>query len=209
MTSAAPVAFYFEFSSPYGYIASQVADDLEQRIGRALDWRPILLGPVFKVTGTSPLTQVPLKGDYSKRDFDRSARQLKVPYRHPDNFPIGTVAACRAFYWLKDRDPAAARKLAVALYRAYFVDNRDIGTPVTVLAVAKEAGLDAGAARVGDRRARREGTREARGRRGHRRGRLRLALLHRRRRAVLGRGPHPHARGVGALGRLVTVRRPG
>ena len=143
MTSAAPVAFYFEFSSPYGYIASQVANDLEQRIGRALDWRPILLGPVFKLTGTSPLTQVPLKGEYSKRDFDRSARQLKVPYRHPDNFPIGTVAACRAFYWLKDRDPAAARKLAGALYRAYFVHNRDIGTPVTVLAVAKEAGFDA------------------------------------------------------------------
>jgi len=143
MTGAAPVAFYFEFSSPYGYIASQVADDLERRIGRALDWRPILLGPVFKLTGTSPLTQVPLKGEYSKRDFDRSARQLKVPYRHPDNFPIGTVAACRAFYWLKDRDPAAARRLAVALYRAYFVDNRDIGTPVTVLAVAKEAGFDA------------------------------------------------------------------
>ena len=145
MSGAAPVAFYFEFSSPYGYIASQVADDLERRIGRSLDWRPILLGPVFKVTGTGPLTQIPLKGDYSRRDFDRSARQLKVPYRHPDNFPIGTVAACRAFYWLKDRDPAAARKLASALYRAYFVDNRDIGTPVTVLAVAKEAGFDAGA----------------------------------------------------------------
>jgi 2-hydroxychromene-2-carboxylate isomerase len=143
MSGAAPVAFYFEFSSPYGYIASQVADDLEQRTGRALDWRPILLGPVFKVTGTAPLTQVPLKGEYSRRDFDRSARQLKVPYRHPDNFPIGTVAACRAFYWLKDRDPAAARKLAKALYTAYFVENRDIGTPVTVLAVAKESGFDA------------------------------------------------------------------
>jgi 2-hydroxychromene-2-carboxylate isomerase len=97
------------------------------------------------VTGQSPLTQVPLKGDYSKRDFDRSARRLKVPYRHPDNFPIGTVAACRAFYWLKDRDPASARRLAKALYKAYFVDNRDIGTPVTVLAVAKEAGVDAAA----------------------------------------------------------------
>jgi 2-hydroxychromene-2-carboxylate isomerase len=145
MNSAAPVAFYFEFSSPYGYIASQVADELEQSIGRPLDWRPILLGPVFKVTGQSPLTQVPLKGDYSKRDFDRSARHLKVPYRHPDNFPIGTVAACRAFYWLKDRDPVAARKFAKALYKAYFVDNRDIGTPVTVLAVAQETGLDAAA----------------------------------------------------------------
>ena len=145
MSVATPVAFYFEFSSPYGYIASQVADDLEQRIGRPLDWRPILLGPIFKVTGTGPLTQIPLKGDYSKRDFDRSARQLKVPYHHPDNFPIGTVAACRAFYWLKDRDPEGARKLAKALYRAYFVDNRDIGTPVTVLAVAQEIGIDAAA----------------------------------------------------------------
>jgi 2-hydroxychromene-2-carboxylate isomerase len=145
MSGAAPVAFYFEFSSPYGYIASQVADELEQRLGRALDWRPILLGPIFKVTGTGPLTQIPLKGDYSKRDFDRSARQLKVPYRHPDNFPIGTVAACRAFYWLKDRDPAAARKLAKALYRAYFADNRDIGVSATVLGVAKEIGLDAAA----------------------------------------------------------------
>jgi 2-hydroxychromene-2-carboxylate isomerase len=140
--AARPIAFYFEFSSPYGYIASQVAEDLEQRIGRPLDWRPILLGPVFKVTGQAPLTQVPLKGDYSKRDFARSARHLKVPYRHPDNFPIGTVAACRAFYWTKDRDPAAARRLAKALYKAYFSDNRDIGTPVTMLAVAKEAGLD-------------------------------------------------------------------
>ena len=143
MSGAAPVAFYFEFSSPYGYIASQVADGLEQRIGRPLDWRPILLGPIFKVTGTGPLTQIPLKGDYSKRDFDRSARQLKVPYRHPENFPIGTVAACRAFYWLKDRDPAAARRLAKALYTAYFVDSRDISSPATVLAVAKEAGFDA------------------------------------------------------------------
>ena len=143
MSETRPVAFYFEFSSPYGYIASQVADGLEQRIGRPLDWRPILLGPIFKVTGTGPLTQIPLKGDYSKRDFDRSARQLKVPYRHPENFPIGTVAACRAFYWLKDRDPAAARRLAKALYTAYFVDSRDISSPATVLAVAKEAGFDA------------------------------------------------------------------
>ena len=62
-----PVDFYFEFSSPYGYIASQLADALEQRIGRPLAWHPILLGPVFKMTGQAPLTEVPLKGQYSRR----------------------------------------------------------------------------------------------------------------------------------------------
>ncbi|HSN21916.1 MAG TPA: 2-hydroxychromene-2-carboxylate isomerase [Usitatibacter sp.] len=143
MSAAAPIDFYFEFSSPYGYIAAQVAEELEERLGRALRWRPILLGPIFRITGQAPLTNVPLKGDYAKRDFARTARMHQVDYRHPERFPIGTVAACRAFYATDERDPRAARALAKALYRAYFVDNRDIGDAATTLQVAQEAGLDA------------------------------------------------------------------
>lgn len=142
MTSAAPVDFYFEFSSPYGYIASQLADALEQRIGRPLAWRPILLGPVFKATGQAPLTQVPLKGAYSVRDFERSARWHGVAYRHPEKFPIGTVAAMRAFYWTHDRDAAQARRLAKSLYSAFFAEGRDISAPETVLDIAQAAGVD-------------------------------------------------------------------
>lgn len=143
MNAAAPVDFYFEFSSPYGYIASQLADGFEKRIGRPLAWRPMLLGPVFKLTGGAPLMSIPLKGEYSKRDFARSARLHKVPFRFPDNFPINTVAACRAFYWVNDRDPAKAKDLAKALYRAYFGDNRDISSAATVVEIAKSLGIDA------------------------------------------------------------------
>ena len=143
MTSQAPVDFYFEFSSPYGYIASQLAEDLEKRIGRPLRWRPFLLGPVFKLTGQPPLVEIPMKGEYSKRDFLRSAKLHKVPYKHPGKFPIGTVAAMRAFYWVSDRDPAAARKLAKALYTAFFVDGIDISAPQAVVEIAKNVGVDA------------------------------------------------------------------
>ena len=143
MTSAAPVDFYFEFSSPYGYIASQLAEDLEKRIGRPLRWRPFLLGPVFKLTGQAPLSEIPMKGAYSKRDFARSAGMHKVPYKQPAKFPIGTVAALRAFYWLDDRDPKRARELAKSLYRAYFVDGIDISSPQAVLDVARSIGVDA------------------------------------------------------------------
>ena len=139
------IDFYFEFSSPYGYIASELAEDFERRLGRPLTWRPMLLGPVFKVTGQAPLIEVPMKGDYSRRDFSRTARLHKVEYRHPPKFPIGTVAALRAFYWSHDRDPARARGLAQALYRAYFVDGLDISAPGTVVEIAKGAGLDAAA----------------------------------------------------------------
>ena len=142
---AAPVDFYFEFSSPYGYIASQLAEDFEKRIGRPVTWRPMLLGPVFKLTGQAPLVEVPMKGEYSKKDFARSARLHKVPYKQPGKFPIGTVAALRAFYWMHDRDPARARELAKKLYRAYFAEGVDISAPATVVEIAKSIGIDAAA----------------------------------------------------------------
>jgi 2-hydroxychromene-2-carboxylate isomerase len=142
MSGVAPIDFYFEFSSPYGYIASCLAEDLEERTGRPVRWRATLLGPVFKITGQSPLTEVPMKGEYSKRDFSRSARLHGVPFTYPPKFPIGTIAALRAFYWASDRDPGSARTLAKALYREYFAAGRDISAPAVVIEVAREAGLD-------------------------------------------------------------------
>jgi len=147
--SNAPVDFYFEFSSPYGYIASRLVDDLAGRIGSEIRWRPFLLGPVFKATGSAPLVEIPLKGDYSRRDFGRSASFHGVPFAMPPRFPIGTVAAMRAFYWMDGRDPAAAKQLAKALYTAYFAEGRDIGEPRTVIEVAASLGIDAAALEAG------------------------------------------------------------
>jgi 2-hydroxychromene-2-carboxylate isomerase len=140
-----PIDFYFEFSSPYGYIASRIVDEFEKRVGRPVNWRATLLGPVFKLTGQPPLIEIPMKGEYSKMDFSRSARLHKVPYKHPEKFPVGTVAAVRAFYWVADRDPAQSRALAKALYSAYFVEGRDISAPATVVEIAKSVGVDSAA----------------------------------------------------------------
>src|ERR1700704_2385693 len=95
--------------------------------------------------GQRPLVEVPMKGEYSKRDFSRSARLHKVRYNHPGRFPIGAVAACRAFYWVSDRDPAQARRLAKALYQAYFVDNVDIDATAAVVELAESVGVDGSA----------------------------------------------------------------
>ena len=75
MTGPGPIDYYFEFSSPYGYIASRLVDGLGERTGREVRWRPFLLGPVFKQTGQAPLVQVPMKGEYSRHDFERTAER--------------------------------------------------------------------------------------------------------------------------------------
>lgn len=136
-----PIEFYFDFTSPYGYLMSEKIDELAAQHGRKVKWRPILLGIVFKTTGAQPLAQVPLKGDYSRRDFARSARFLGIPYAEPATFPIATQNTARAYYWLHDRDCGAARQFAHAAFRAYFVDGGDINNIDVIQGLAQKVGV--------------------------------------------------------------------
>ncbi|SPA10954.1 putative thioredoxin oxidoreductase [Cupriavidus taiwanensis] len=141
MTAA--IDFYFDFSSPYGYFASTRIDELAQKYGRNVAWHPILLGVVFKTTGASPLPQLPLKGDYSWRDFERTARFHGIEYKRPTHFPLPTTHAARAMLWLQNHhgdDLAAA--FARSVYRALFVDDINIAEPAEIMKLAEPLGVD-------------------------------------------------------------------
>ena len=137
-----PVRFYFDFSSPYAYLASQVIDGICARHGRPVDWRPILLGAIMQHTGSEPLMAQPLKGDYSMRDLARCARAQDTPLSFPDPCPFLSVVPARALYWLKDRDEAAARRLGQRLFLETFGHGRTITTPEAVRDIAGECGID-------------------------------------------------------------------
>src|SRR4030095_2285326 len=146
---ATPIDFYFDFSSPYGYLASQKIEALAAKHGRAVDWHPILLGVIFKQTGTVPLTEIPLKGDYARRDFERSARFHGLPkFTMPSRFPIPSQAPARIVLWQKVQDPAMPARLVKAYYRAFSADDIDISGPDNAVAVAAKEGIDAAAARA-------------------------------------------------------------
>ncbi len=123
---AGAIDFYFDFSSPYGYLAAEMIEALGQRVSRAVNWHPILLGVVFKATGGQPLTMAPMKGPYSENDFRRSAAFYGVPYRAPSVFPIATQNPARAVLWMQEKHPAHAKKFTLELYRAFFRGDRDI-----------------------------------------------------------------------------------
>jgi 2-hydroxychromene-2-carboxylate isomerase len=120
------IDFYFDFSSPYGYFAAAMIDDLAARFDRKVVWRPIMLGPAFKVSGNKPIAEQPLKSEYCRHDWARMARAQKMPWKMPDPFPVAALAPSRAFYWLSDRDPGLARLFARSVYSAFFGEGRDI-----------------------------------------------------------------------------------
>ena len=147
MDDKAPIDFYFDFSSPYGYLLSERIDDLAARFGRKVRWHPILLGVVFQATGSAPLTlQSPAKGEYSLHDFERSARFAGVPLKNPDKFPIPTQNAARVFWWLADQGGDRATQWARNCLRAYFARGVDLSDPQQLRQLAEDFGIGADAA---------------------------------------------------------------
>ena len=142
---AAAIDFYFDFTSPYGYLAAERIDALAAKYQREVNWHAILLGFIFKQTGQVPPMQVPLKGEYVIHDMARSARYLGVPLKFPAEFPKMTITAARGFYWLNDQDTALAKTFARHVYRAYFVDNLDVGNAEVIADIAHSAGVDGAA----------------------------------------------------------------
>ena len=168
-----PIDFYFDFSSPYSYIASEWIEALAARHGRTVNWKAILLGATFQAAELKSPVSHPIKREYSMHDFERSARFAGVPLKMPEKFPIPTQNAARVFWWLqqhaaqpRDAAPGAAGRdgglrqagadiragdlsasdWARHCLRAYFARGVDLSDPVALQTIAAEFGLDPGQA---------------------------------------------------------------
>ena len=138
-----PIQFYFDFSSPYAYLAAMRIDELGARYGRQVDWHPILLGIIFKTTESKPLVMLPLKGEYAVHDMKRTARMHQIAFNLPEVFPIATQQTARAMLWVQNRHGRdVAKQFAKKLLQAYFVDNIPIGDVEPVLEIAGQCNLD-------------------------------------------------------------------
>ncbi len=142
--------FFFDFSSPYSYVASESIESIASKYDRTVDFTPILLGAVFKVTGGRPLTDLHAsKSGYSARDFARSARFFGVPFKMPTVFPLATVTAARAMVWLQAQRSDKAASFMHAVFRAFFAEDRNISELAVVANVAAQVGIDATALAAG------------------------------------------------------------
>jgi len=138
----AAIDFYFDFSSPYSYIASEWVEALAARHGRTVNWKAILLGATFQAAELRSPVEHPIKREYSLRDFERSARFEGVPLKIPTKFPIPTQNAARLFWWLNDKNHATASHFARHCLRAMFARGVDLSGVAQLKQLVAEFGLD-------------------------------------------------------------------
>lgn len=137
--------FWFDFISPFGYLASLRIDDIAARHGRTAQWHPLLVGvTVLKVMGLPPVPQTPLKGPYAGRQIARYLRRHGLTLgRDPAAPPMNPLPAGRLFAWLRVHAPEHAKPLARAVFEAYWVQARAMDDPAALRAVALQAGVPA------------------------------------------------------------------
>lgn len=143
--SAAPLTFWFDFISPFGYFASLRIDALAAKHQRTVDWRPLLLGvTVLKVMGLKPVMETPLKGAYAARQVERYARRHGIVLaRDLLAPPMNPLPAGRTMAWLRAHAPASAKPFAQAGLHAYWAEGRSLDQADALRAVAARAGVPA------------------------------------------------------------------
>lgn len=140
----APIDFYFDFASPYGYIAAQSIDALAAKHGRSVNWHAIVLDANFQSLERIRIPSSVMRSDYIQRDVERLATFSGVPYKAPSSLGLHTEFAARLFHWFNDRDPQQGREFAQAVFQAYFVEDRNIAQAETLQALCATQHMNPG-----------------------------------------------------------------
>jgi 2-hydroxychromene-2-carboxylate isomerase len=157
-TNPARIEMWFDFASPYSYLAMARLPGLAREAGVSFALRPFLLGPIFQAQGwnDSPFRLFPGKGAYMMRDIARLADKYGIAYKRPAVFPRMSVLAARV--GLLGQNQPWGVDFCLAAFQANFAHDRDIQSEETVTELLQGLSLDAEAI-IGQ--ARHEDTKEA------------------------------------------------
>jgi 2-hydroxychromene-2-carboxylate isomerase len=138
---ARTLEFYFDYGSPYSYLADTQVEAIAKRAGATLMRKPMLLGGVFKSTGNASPMTIELKSKWSATDLPMWARHYGVPFQRNPFFPVNTLALMRGA--TAAQIDGTFEMYHPVMFKAMWVDGRNLNDIKEVAAVLTAAGLDA------------------------------------------------------------------
>ena len=90
-----PFEFYFDFASPYTFLAHKIVQRIEKENSIKIRYMPVLLGAILKSAGIKPNVEIPIKGKYMIRDCKLWAEKYNVTFKFNNYFPIITLNLMR------------------------------------------------------------------------------------------------------------------
>jgi len=137
---AKQIEFYFDYGSPFSYLADTQLPALVQRTGAEFISRTIMLGGIFKATGNASPISIPAKGKYMALELDRWARRYGVEMKMNPHFPFNTIRLMRGAVAALQQDRFAAYH--PAMFRAVWSEGRNVGKEDVLRELLQSAGID-------------------------------------------------------------------
>ena len=138
-----PIEFWFEFASNYSYLSVMRIEQAAASLGVAIEWRPFLLGPIFKSFGwsNSPFILQPWKNDYVWKDMERQCRKYGLPWKRPSHFPRPSLLPARVA--LIGAEKPWMGEFCRRVMQLNFAADQDIDSPALVAEVLAQLALEA------------------------------------------------------------------
>ncbi len=140
------LVFWFDYASTYSYLAAERVGEFAVRAGIDVAWRPFLLGPIFTAQlgiKDSPFNVQRVRGCYMWRDLERLCCKYGVAWTRPSAFPRNSLLPARVACIVGDAPWAPEFHRAV--FRANFVEDREILDPPIVEGILRTLGQDGAA----------------------------------------------------------------
>ena len=93
-----PFDFYFDFISPYSFLAHQELKKIEKKESIKIKYRPILLGGLHNMHSIKAPAFIPAKAKFMIRDCKLIAEKNKIKFKFNSYFPIKTLNLMRGIF---------------------------------------------------------------------------------------------------------------
>ena len=131
------IDFYFDFISPYSYLAHKKIINLNLR--NFFNYKAILLGGLHNLAEVTPPAFNERKMKNMKDDCILIAKKNEISFKWNEKFPINSLYLMRGFLIVDDNKKSTFIDLC---FDAYWRDNLDISTEKNVQKILTDCAID-------------------------------------------------------------------
>jgi len=141
----AKVEFFYDYSSPWTYLAFTRVEGVCKKYDATLEWRPMLVGGIFNTINPSVYEfrerGVPAKAKYSAKDLQDWARFYGVTIKSPTVFPVNSVKSLRGALVALEH-PGKFVPYSYRVFETYWGEDQDISKDDVLRNIVEQVGLD-------------------------------------------------------------------
>ena len=133
------IDFYFDFISPYAYLAHKRIINIEKIEKIKFVYKPILLGGLHNLRKITPAAFIEAKKKFTVHDCKMVAKKFQIEFKFNDKFPINSINLMRGILTV---DENIKKKYINDFFNAYWSLNLDLSNEETVKKILNNLNID-------------------------------------------------------------------